>query len=101
MRIFIGAVVLLLVLAGSLPAMILSGRGNDPVRDNNWPAGAIDVANLKTRLGWWEGPPFGGGEHHFCYRGDTAAFQQALAAFAAIRAPRLELIVQPGLMTDQ
>jgi hypothetical protein len=47
------------------------------------------VANLKSRVGWWEGPPFGGGEWHFLYRGDQAAFEATLAAFAAIRAPVL------------
>ena len=79
------AILLVLLLATAAQAMIMVGRGNDPVPDNRWPAGAVDVANLKTRLGWWEGPPFGGGQHNFQYRGGTAAFQQALDCSARSR----------------
>jgi hypothetical protein len=60
----------------------------------------LALANLQSRLGWWEGPPFGGGEWTFCYRGDTASFSQALAAFAAIRAPALDLVIQDGPETN-
>ena len=81
-------------------ALILSGTGNAPVRDAGWPEGALAVANLQSRLGWWEGPPFGGGEWHFAYRGDTAAFNVALEAFAAIRAPALDLVIQDGPKND-
>jgi hypothetical protein len=77
-------------------ALIMVGKGNDPVQDHNWPAGSVDVANLKTRVGWWEGPPFGGGQHNFQYRGDTQAFQQALDTFAKIKAPKLQLFVHDG-----
>lgn len=79
--------------AVSAPALILVGRGNAPIKENNWPAGSLELANLKTRVGWWEGPPFGGGQHNFLYRGDSAAFQQALDTFARIKAPRLDLYV--------
>jgi hypothetical protein len=81
-------------------ALIEVGRDNTPVHDAGWPEGALALANLPTRLGWWEGPPFGGGEWTFCYRGDTAAFNQALAAFAAIRAPALDLVIQDGPETN-
>jgi len=54
-------------------ALILTGEGNTPVTDAGWPAGTLVLANLKTRAGWWEGPPFGGGEWHFLYRGNTEA----------------------------
>ncbi len=74
-------------------ALIMTGKGNDPVNDAGWPAGALAVANLKSRIGWWEGPPFGGGNWNFQYRGDTASFTEALAAFAAIRTPVLELVI--------
>jgi hypothetical protein len=77
-------------------ALIMVGRGNDPVHDAGWPQGALDVANLKSRVGWWEGPPFGGGQWQFLYRGDTAAFSEALAKFAAIRAPSLDLVIRDG-----
>lgn len=85
-----------LLLANAAWAMILVGYGNDPVRDQNWPAGAVEVANLKRRVGWWEGPPFGGGEHTFLYRGDAVAFQQALETFAKVIAPDLQVFVWDG-----
>jgi hypothetical protein len=89
-------VALIFLTAASASALIMVGRGNAPVTDNGWPAGSLDLANLKTRVGWWEGPPFGGGQHNFLYRGDVAAFQQALEALAEIKAPRVELFVHDG-----
>jgi hypothetical protein len=86
---------LLLVIVAPLQALIMVG-GKEPVRDNNWPAGSLEVANLKTRVGWWEGPPFGGGQYNFLYRGETNAFQEALDLFAKIKAPKLVLVVQDG-----
>src|SRR5688572_23474449 len=84
------AALLSLVAVAPALGLIMVGKGNDPVKDNNWPAGSLDVANLKTRVAWMEGPPFGGGQHTFLYRGDTAAFQAVLDAFAKIKAPALE-----------
>jgi len=77
-------------------ALIQTGKGNKPVTDPGWPAGAVGVANLPARIGWWEGPPFGGGEWHFEFKGDTAAFQEALDAFAKIAEPSLELFIHDG-----
>src|SRR5690348_10971881 len=68
-------------------ALILVGTGNGPVSDPGWPTNALEVANQKSRIGWWEGPPFGGGEWHFEYVGDATAFQQSLDAFAKIQSP--------------
>ena len=93
---------LLVIVAGTSWGLITVGRGNQPVRDNDWPAGSLDVANLKSRVGWWEGPPFGGGQHQFLYRGDVEAFQRALDAFAKIEtvyrlapgALRMELMIE-------
>jgi len=83
----------LILVSFNLTALILTGEGNGPVRDNAWPEGALAVANLSTRSSWWEGPPFGGGEHHFDYRGNTEQFREALEAFSKIVAPRLELVI--------
>jgi hypothetical protein len=58
------------------------------------------MANFESRIGWWEGPPFGGGESHFLFCGNTAAFNDALAVFAAIRAPALDLVVHDGPHED-
>jgi hypothetical protein len=62
------------------PAMgiISVGKGNDPVHDPGWPAGSLAVANLKARVGWMEGPPFGGGNWTFFYRGGTEQLQETL-----------------------
>jgi hypothetical protein len=92
----LAVVLFVLLLATAAQAMITVGKGNDPVPDQQWPAGAVGVANLKTRLGWWEGPPFGGGQTTFQYRGDTAAFQQALDLFAQVKAPARRLVVHAG-----
>jgi len=86
----------LFIAAGQAPALVFVGRGNSPVQDRNWRAGAVDLANLKCRVGWWEGPPFGGGMWTFLYRGDTDTFNQALETFAKVRAPSLELVVCDG-----
>jgi hypothetical protein len=76
-------------------ALILVG-GPGPVEDRDWPKGAVEVANLQGRFRWTEGPPFGGGEWRFEYRGNTQAFNDALEAFAQIRAPKLQLVVHDG-----
>lgn len=96
-----GCLFILLLLTTAASALIMVGRGNAPVSDNNWPAGALEVANLKTRVGWWEGPPFGGGQHQFLYRGDAAAFQQAIDLFAKIRSPELRLVIHEGPQENQ
>lgn len=85
-----------------LPAsgLIMTGRGNQAVHDAGWPEGALAMANFESRIGWWEGPPFGGGEWHFLFSGNTAGFQDALAVFAAIRAPALDLVIHDGPYED-
>jgi hypothetical protein len=92
------AVGLLMVVRAN--ALIVSATGN-PTYTNGWPEGVTAVSNLKSCVGWWEGPPFGGGESHILFRGDTAAFTQALTNFAAIRAPALDLVIHDGVKHDQ
>lgn len=94
------AALLLLVCTLRSSALISVGHGNEPVHDGGWPEGALTVANLKSRVGWWEGPPFGGGQWQFLYRGDTEKFQEALTQFTAIRAPRLDLFLHDGPQTN-
>ncbi|HET6880365.1 MAG TPA: carboxypeptidase-like regulatory domain-containing protein [Pirellulales bacterium] len=78
-------------------ALIMGGFGNEPVHDAGWPSGALEVANLKSRVGWWEGPPFGGGMYVFLYREkDTHAFNEALSRFAQIKCRKLELVIHDG-----
>jgi hypothetical protein len=61
--------------------LIMVGRGNQPVPDAGWPAGALAMANFESRIGWWEGQPFGGGESHFLFCGNTEGFKDALAQY--------------------
>jgi hypothetical protein len=80
-------------------ALILSGTG--PASLIGCPDGSASVANLQSSVGWWVGPPFGGGEWHVLFRGNTDAFMQALTNFAAIRAPALDLMIHDGPKHDQ
>ena len=43
-------------LGGDAMAVREGGFGNDPVKDQNWRVGAVDVANLKSRIAYWHGP---------------------------------------------
>lgn len=86
-----------LVLTASVHALITGATGNKPIEDRQgWPAGCVDVANLETRLGWWEGPPFGGGEYHFEYRGDVNSFQRAVDLLAKVESNERLLVVHDG-----
>lgn len=86
----------LCLFAGPAEAIITGVRGNKPTTDRNWPQGTLSLANLKIRLGWWEGPPLGGGQFHFLYRGDTAKFADALKRFSEIQAPQRVLVIREG-----
>jgi protocatechuate 3,4-dioxygenase beta subunit len=94
----VGAITIVIP-SGSATALIVGGT-TEPMKDLGWPSGVVELANLKTRVAWCEGPPFGGGEFHFEYRGDTVAFLEALKLFAAVRAPELELVVHGGAGTS-
>ncbi|NQT82545.1 carboxypeptidase regulatory-like domain-containing protein [bacterium] len=86
----LAAVSFLWLMSTSLLALIMVSSGNRPVENMGWPLGCEKVANLPSRLGYWEGPPFGGGEYHFLYRcKDTGEFNEALKTFAVIRVPKL------------
>lgn len=90
------AVLLSLMFVTRAHAAIMVHKGNDPTQDRDWPAGAADVANLKTRAGYWEGPPFGGGRYVFEYQGDNKALQEAIDLFARIKWPELRVVVHDG-----
>lgn len=84
------AAVAVLSLSASAWALIEFSPGSTPVENTGWPLGCEKVANQPGRLGYWEGPPLGGGESHFEFAcKDTAEFNEALKAFAAIQLPRL------------
>ena len=89
------SVVLLACLPGH--ALISGGEGNEEVADRGWPEGSTAVANMKSRVAYWVGPPFGGGQYHFEFREESVAnFNKALELFAKIDAPKKELVVERG-----
>jgi len=93
----LGIIVLLSDVA--MPAIIVGG--SERIEDRGWSSGCVEMANLATRFGWWEGPPCGGGEYHFLYRcQNTNQFNEALEKFAAVEAERLELVVHNGPKKD-
>jgi hypothetical protein len=88
--------------AAQADALIISGTAPiDPIYLRNCPEGSIAVAQLKSSVGWWEGPPFGGGENHILYRGDADALNEALTNFAAIKSTNLDLAIRIGPKNDQ
>lgn len=95
-RLAAGVFVFLLV-ALPVHALITGGEGNEPMQNRDgWPAGSVDVVNQQSRIAWWEGPPFGGGEWHFEYHGDEAALNEALKRLAAIKGQRARLVIYDG-----
>jgi hypothetical protein len=99
-RFFLASVLIVSVTPWISSALITGSTGNQPVSDPGWPDGALAMANLPSRVGWWEGPPFGGGEWQFLYRGDSKTISDALTNFAAVRAPSLELVMHDGPETN-
>lgn len=89
-----------IIVTTGVQALITGGYGNDPLPDRDWPEGALAIANHKSRLGWWEGPPFGGGKYTFLFRGDAKAFNEALGLLAKINWPAVELHVHRGPHED-
>src|SRR5271165_6085372 len=65
-------------------ALITGGEGNTPIADPGWPKGAATIFNTKSRIAWWEGPPFGGGQWHSECRGDAKALTEILAQIAKL-----------------
>jgi protocatechuate 3,4-dioxygenase beta subunit len=82
-----------MLVSGDPSNAMRSVGGKGPVADGQWPDGCVAVANLPTRIAYSVGDS---PDTDFVYRGDTEDFQKALAAFAAIRAPVLELHVHDG-----
>jgi Carboxypeptidase regulatory-like domain len=96
---FLAAFVISVAGASSNPAwaLIRGGEGNDPVTDPGWPKDAAAVFNIKSRIAYWEGPPFGGGQFHAECRGDTEAFQKVMVDFAKIDTPFKRVVLHDGI----
>jgi hypothetical protein len=78
-------------------ALITGGEGNTPINDPGWPKGAAVIFNAQSRIAWWEGPPFGGGQWHSECRGDAKALNDILAGFAKIDVKNRRVIVHDGV----
>jgi hypothetical protein len=94
------AAMLFSLMSSVCSALIIGGPSKQPVTDKDWPLGSLELANLPSRIGWLEGPAFGGGQMTFYYQGDASALQTALDQFAALKAPRVELVVHAGPKTE-
>ena len=94
-------IVMVLLCAGPARAMREVG-GKGPVAEGPWPDGVLAVANQPARFAFSQGTCWGGAlaDTEFLYRGDTGSFAQALAAFAEVRAPALELVIHDAPHAD-
>jgi hypothetical protein len=81
----------------SAKAIIFGSDGSEPVIQADWPDGAAEIFNHRTRIAWWEGPPFGGGQWHAECRGNADAFNKILAKFAQLDVKNKRLVVHDGI----
>src|SRR5262245_40172687 len=78
-------------------ALITGGVGNEPLRDPGWPAGGAVIFNTGTRVAWWEGPPFGGGQWHAECRGNANDLNTILADFAKLDVKSKRIVLHDGI----
>ncbi len=100
-RLGMGLVLLLAAAIAAVPsqqafALITGGVGNAPIRDPGWPMGADAIFNTQSRIAWWEGPPFGGGQWHAECRGDAKALSAVLADFAKLDVKSKRVVLHDG-----
>lgn len=93
---------LILLVAACFPselatAVIFGNSGSEPVIRADWPKGAADIFNHRSRIAWWEGPPFGGGHWHAECRGHADTFNRVLADFAKLKVKNKRLVVHDGV----
>lgn len=77
-------------------ALITGGEGNNPIGDPGWPKGAAEIFNVQSRIAYWEGPPFGGGQWHAECRGDAKALSAVLADFAKLDVKNKRVVLHDG-----
>lgn len=95
-RVSLVAAALIMVFHQPAWALITGGEGNDPVKDPGWPKGGAAVFNTETRVAWWEGPPFGGGQWHAECKGDAAALSLLLDDFSKVDIPIKRVVLHDG-----
>jgi hypothetical protein len=88
---------ILAVISSEALALITGGEGNAPLNDPGWPKGAAAIFNTKSRIAYWEGPPFGGGQWHAECRGDAKALNAVLADFAKLDVKSKRVVVHDGV----
>jgi Carboxypeptidase regulatory-like domain len=93
----LGTCLVLLLCATNAFALILGGEGNTPLNDPGWPKGAAVIFNTKSRIAYWEGPPFGGGQWHAECRGDAKALSAVLADFAKLDVKSKQVVLHDGV----
>src|SRR5690606_33654473 len=81
-------------------ALITGGEGNQPIDDPGWTKGGAEVFNHPSRIAYWVGPPFGGGQYTSEHRGTAAQFNEVLAKFAKMETKTKRLIVLDGAGTS-
>ena len=99
-RVFLSCLITVLctsLLVNNCYAIIFGGEGNKPLRDPGWPKGAAEVFNWKTRIAYWEGPPFGGGQWHAESKGNAEEVNRVLQAFEKIEAKQKRVILKSGI----
>lgn len=87
----------LLLPAQRASALITGGAGNTPINHPGWPAGAAPAFDHPSRIAWWEGPPFGGGQWHSECRGDAKALNEVLAHLARLDAKTKRIVLHDGV----
>jgi hypothetical protein len=78
-------------------ALIEGGEGNNPIADPGWPTGAATIFNVTSRIAWWVGPPFGGGQWHAECQGDAQALSAVLADFARLDVKSKQIVLHDGV----
>jgi hypothetical protein len=91
------ALVIMAVASQRAMALIEGGEGNAPIRDPGWPEGAAVIFNTPSRIAYWVGPPFGGGQWHAECRGDAKALSAVLADFAKLDVKSKQLVLHDGI----
>ncbi len=92
---------MLFVFSLASPAFgVITGGKDEPMKVLGCPRGSLELANLPTRIAWWEGPPFGGGQYHFEYSGRTADLQKAIDLFAKVESQRSQVVIRAGVHTS-
>jgi hypothetical protein len=71
------------------------GEGNTPIKDSGWPKGAAAIFNQTERIAYWRGARDGQWTAEF--RGDTKAFNAALADFAKLENTTRRLVIHDGV----